>query len=294
MYYHFTEDCLIGISLIDSEHEHLFKLINKTQELISNSTLTTELVKELADELLAYADTHFEHEETYMRQNNDPELPRQQREHAAFSFKIKSMYEDLQKTDSKNLASAAAELLDFLVKWLYRHIISSDMMIGKLAPLAAAVSNDQNAPADGELQMKSFLKFTDKYKTNIAFVDDEHKKLFEIIEHCYEVIHDETFDDKYDEIIYILNDLREYTEQHFAHEEAYMERIQYEGLSAQRLAHEAFVDRLREVNPYDVDDNQDAYLDETVEFLLGWLQNHILLSDKLIPVVEMEDETSAN
>ena len=50
------------------------------------------------------------------------------------------------------------------------------------------------------------------------------------------------------------------------------------------MAHQAFVDKLNEINLDDVDDNQQEYLTELVDFLLSWLVNHILKIDKLIPV----------
>ena len=53
---------------------------------------------------------------------------------------------------------------------------------------------------------------------------------------------------------------------------------------AQKVAHQAFVDRLNEVNLEAVDGDQEGYLHELIEFLLGWLANHILKMDKKIPM----------
>ena len=49
------------------------------------------------------------------------------------------------------------------------------------------------------------------------------------------------------------------------------------------MAHNAFVNRLNEINLDDMDDNQKEYLDELLQFLLSWLSNHILKMDKQIP-----------
>jgi hemerythrin len=114
-------------------------------------------------------------------------------------------------------------------------------------------------------------------------VDEEHKKLFDIIRETNDVIHAELLHDKYDAIINILNELKEYTVIHFSDEEKYMESISYEGLELQRIAHNAFVDRLNEIDLNDMDDNQSEYLDDLIEFLLGWLINHIQKMDKKIP-----------
>lgn len=61
-------------------------------------------------------------------------------------------------------------------------------------------------------------------------------------------------------------------------------KIGYSGLEAQKVAHQAFVDRLNEVNLEAVDGDQEGYLHELIEFLLGWLANHILKMDKKIPM----------
>ena len=93
---------------------------------------------------------------------------------------------------------------------------------------------------------------------------------------------DEMAIDKYDEIVRLLEELREYTKFHFQDEELYMENIHYEGLEAQRRAHEAFVSRLEEMDLEHIDDNQQETLEDMMEFLTEWLVNHILNSDKKI------------
>jgi len=90
-----------------------------------------------------------------MKKINDPELPRQKREHAAFTQKMNDFTID----DSLKVRDVE-ELLQYIVRWLFSHILASDMMIGKI----------QTDP----------FTFTAKYMTNIASIDEEHKTLFGI------------------------------------------------------------------------------------------------------------------
>ena len=83
----------------------------------------------------------------------------------------------------------------------------------------------------------------------------------------------------------LLNELREYTKFHFEDEEAYMEQIKSPQLEAQKRAHTAFVDKLMSIDIDkldEIDDNQQEYLHELIEFLGGWLINHILKMDTRI------------
>ena len=144
-------------------------------------------------------------------------------------------------------------------------------MIGKMPPVIKE-KNDMFA-------------FTDKYMTGIEMVDDEHRRLFEIIAETKDVIDSEFLADKYDHIMNLLNQLREYTEFHFKDEEVLMEKIGYPRLEVQKRAHAAFVERLVEIDFKDLDnmdDNQQEYLLELIQFLVSWLSNHILGEDKKI------------
>ena len=270
--YQFTADCMIGIAQIDEEHRELFRMINEAERAVLLEAFDVESVKSLVEALQDYAKNHFAHEEAYMEETEDPELPRQRKEHAVFSEKMDGMYLNLQNLEEKEVKSALLELIEYLARWLYRHILGSDIMIGKL-----------HIKQQGDEE----FAFTDEYKTGIPFADKQHERLFEIIRKTNEVIHNEYIPDKYDQIMQVLSELKEYTEMHFSDEEAYMERIHYEGLPSQRLAHEVFVDKLAAIYMEDLDENQESSLEELITFLLGWLKNHIMMSDKLIPVVEM-------
>ena len=265
--YRFTEDCLTGIETIDEEHRRLFRLINESMDLLKENGASKVIVKNLLKELREYASTHFAHEEAYMEQIGDLELPRQRKEHAQFAAKVDSLKNaDLTEEES---GQAAQELLSFMAKWLYRHILGSDTMIGQMK---------------NEVKSEDAFAFTDKYKTGITLIDDEHRRLFEIIKETNDVIKAEFLHDKFDAIVHILEELKDYTIMHFQDEERYMEGIAYDGLALQRVAHTAFIDRLNELNLDDVDDHQKEYLEELIDFLLAWLTNHILKMDKLIPV----------
>ena len=133
---------------------------------------------------------------------------------------------------------------------------------------------------------KDPFAFTEEYWTGIELIDDEHKKLFDIIRETNDIIHAQFLHDKYDEIMRILHELQEYTERHFKDEEDYMERIGYKRIEVQKRAHEAFVDKIKKIDLREIDDNQEEYLEELIDYLLKWLSNHILKMDKKIPQAE--------
>lgn len=267
--YKFTDDCLIGIEEIDNEHRRLFHMINEAIDLSKENMDVSAITKNLLPGLKDYAATHFAHEEAYMERIHDPELPIQKKEHEDFTKTVNSFSLDTFSPEATK--KSFDELLTYLVRWLYRHILSSDIMIGKMSSISA---NEEDPFA-----------FTEKYHTGIDLVDNEHRRLFEIIHDTNDLIHAELLHDKYDEIMRLLAELKDYTEIHFHDEEALMERIQYPELDAQKRAHTAFVERLVEIDLTeldDMDDNQQEYLIDLIQFLAGWLINHILGSDKKI------------
>lgn len=263
----FTDDCLIGVDQIDEEHKGLFQLIGEMQGLLENQYLDDkhDQIREMIARLETYADEHFRHEEEYMEQINHPELELQKSQHLEFDEKMTEVDAIM---EGHNQDEVLAELLTYLVRWLYRHIIGSDLMIGKMVTL--------------EEWKKNTYTFTKQYLTGIELIDDEHKELFRIMNEVHDVITNDLLTDKYDEIVRLLDSLRTYTKVHFKDEEDYMERIQYKGLEAQKTAHEIFINRLDMIDLNEIDAHQQDTLEEIMAFLSEWLINHILYMDKKI------------
>ena len=139
---------------------------------------------------------------------------------------------DFSRLTDEQLHPALENLLDYLARWLFGHILGSDILIGKF---------------------ESPFAFTSKYATGIDEIDEEHRQLFRMVKETHDVIQDNLVFDKYDQIVYVVNRLKNYTKEHFKHEEAYMERVGYPGLLKQREAHQAFCDKLAEIQLEDMD-----------------------------------------
>lgn len=261
----FTKDCMTGITEIDEEHRKLFELIASTDAALKETENPVEHALLLINELKQYAITHFAHEESYMERIHDPELSHQKKEHAAFIEKVNSYSFDSINDDTAR--GIILELLEYLSRWLMSHILGSDILIGQFK------KNERPAVP----------VFEDKFKVGVALIDEEHKQLFAIIGKVHTAIRNNFVHDKFDVILDILVELKEYTRVHFADEENYMREIGYDGLPYQEMLHQKFINKLNELDLDDVDDNQEEYLYDFLEFLQNWLVNHILRVDKMIP-----------
>jgi len=122
----------------------------------------------------------------------------------------------------------------------------------------------------------------EEYAIGVESIDNQHKHLFEIGNSIYELLENYVLEDKYDRIINVLNDLREYTKYHFQSEEDYMIEIMYSGYFKQKVEHEDFIDKIEEIQLQDLDENQEKHIRELLLFVFNWILEHILQRDKLI------------
>ena len=125
-------------------------------------------------------------------------------------------------------------------------------------------------------------EFTKDYHTGIDFIDEEHAKLFYIFNRAYDLLTNQFVTDKYDAIVAVLEELRDYTKYHFNHEEEYMKSINYPKRFSQLHQHTQFINKLESYNLKEIDVNQQEGLLEILDFLALWLQSHIKGMDKKI------------
>lgn len=268
MQYKFTDDCLIGVEQIDEEHRTLFRLAGEVNDLL-HDTWTDDKYFEICDvieQLQDYAAEHFRHEEEYMEQIGHPELEMQKEQHAQFCNKVNEV--SLRSAEDRQQA-VIEDLLDYLVKWLYRHIMGSDALIGKLMSVE-------------EWKKKESITFGYEYRTGIESIDEEHLELFKILEELYRLITSDDLEDNFNEILNLLKHFRNHIHVHFKNEEEYMESIQYEELEVQQIAHDVFITRMELMDLDGFDSTRQNELEEYVETMTEWVATHILHSDVLI------------
>lgn len=133
------------------------------------------------------------------------------------------------------------------------------------------------------------IEWSDSFCSGIKEIDDDHKKLIELVSRCRLLIYD---GDSQDEIKNILSELIEYTSYHFQREEKIMALCDYPSLDIHRNVHRTF---LKEVGLKMKSYQQGELGSENLHvFLLDWLTGHILQLDKdFIPLcLGREEEIS--
>lgn len=123
------------------------------------------------------------------------------------------------------------------------------------------------------------ILWKDEYKIGLASVDEQHEKLFELAGEIYDLVKISEDVDKFDQIVAVLQELKDYTVFHFQDEEAYMLEIKWPKFFSHKVLHESFIEKVNSVNITSLDDHQTDYLLEMLGFVLDWLQNHILQVD---------------
>ena len=125
-------------------------------------------------------------------------------------------------------------------------------------------------------------EFKEEYKTGIDFIDEQHKVLFEIADKTYNLLKNDFALDKYDKIVALIEELQNYTVFHFNAEEEYMKSINYKRMFTQKVEHDAFIKRIKDVDFKKIDHDQDDYIVGILQLLNDWLTGHIFENDKLI------------
>jgi hemerythrin len=122
-----------------------------------------------------------------------------------------------------------------------------------------------------------------KYKVGIEIIDEQHKQLFNILDRCFEVLFKRKDKDNYDDIIQILEELKDYAVYHFSTEENFMQKNNYTKFLSHKFAHDSFIEKINSFDPYNIDKDQDKAVKEIFEFVSMWIKNHIIDIDMNIP-----------
>jgi hemerythrin-like metal-binding protein len=120
------------------------------------------------------------------------------------------------------------------------------------------------------------ITWTSRLETGIGIIDSQHKRLVEIINEFHEAAQA----GRSEEILgAIFDELVAYTETHFGVEEKLMANHEYEAIEEHRGEHKRFTDQIK-MDRYNFSVGAWSYDKRLIDYLRGWLVNHIAASDQ--------------
>ena len=122
----------------------------------------------------------------------------------------------------------------------------------------------------------SFIEWKDDYSVNVQEIDEQHKKLVQMINDLHEAMVSGHGQDIMRDLV---NRIVEYSQVHFATEEKYMELYQFSEYEEHKKEHDVFS---REANELNEKMNKFGFVlpMNVMYFLSNWLTTHILETDK--------------
>nr|WP_320116651.1 bacteriohemerythrin [uncultured Desulfuromonas sp.] len=125
--------------------------------------------------------------------------------------------------------------------------------------------------------MADFIEWSDEISVGIQEIDEQHKKLVDLINRLYEEM--TLGDDKVGVAKEVLNELVQYTIIHFAVEECLFRIFEYPDYSAHCDMHEDLRNQVYDINKK-VQEGERLITPELLFFLRKWITNHIMVEDK--------------
>lgn len=122
------------------------------------------------------------------------------------------------------------------------------------------------------------IEFTSDFIIGVRKIDDQHKKLINIISEFQDECENGNGKSKIREIIFFLV---EYAIEHFKEEECYMEKNKYPKYSLHKKQHQYFIDEYIKIINHikEKDAVEDSDIEGINKFAVDWILNHIKVTD---------------
>jgi hemerythrin len=125
---YWQDDYRIGINHIDDQHKKLFLIAEELYSLFNEDKVLNKTDKMIVilSELKDYTIYHFNFEESYMKEINYEDYNSHKLAHTQFIDKVNSV--KLNEI-GENLNEHILGLLEYMIKWLYLHILNIDQKL---------------------------------------------------------------------------------------------------------------------------------------------------------------------
>jgi hemerythrin-like metal-binding protein len=120
------------------------------------------------------------------------------------------------------------------------------------------------------------FKWKDEYSVHVEEIDNQHKKLVELIFKLFNALNENSAKE---ELGGILSELIEYAEYHFSTEEKYFKKFKYEYTDEHNKEHRNFEEKMIDLQKKHID-NEIEISFELIDFLENWLLEHLITADQ--------------
>jgi hemerythrin-like metal-binding protein len=127
-----------------------------------------------------------------------------------------------------------------------------------------------------KLAARKFITWKDEYSVGIDSIDQQHKKLVNLINHLTTAV-DYSTGEEYEREA--LAELVDYTKTHFTYEEGLMEDNGYPDFEPHRKQHRAMIDEVDAILA-EYEKDQEQAMRRACDYLKDWLVKHINGTDK--------------
>ena len=134
-----TDEMSVGVSVIDSDHQKIFELLNRLGYSLREN-LTYDVLAKVLSELSNYTDYHFQREEILMQVCDYPGIAKHKRIHRILRTQVSKYRSDFMNNPN---GLDIVQFRKFLNDWLIEHIMHMDKdyeswMVGKEKELILA------------------------------------------------------------------------------------------------------------------------------------------------------------
>jgi len=120
-----------------------------------------------------------------------------------------------------------------------------------------------------------FFKWEKKYELGIKSIDDQHKKIVELINKIYSAFTEKKADSA---LRLVLKEMEEYAQFHFSYEEKILKSLNYTFYDNHIAEHHKFAEKVAEFKNK-LENGNFPMTFTILNFLKDWLTNHILVVD---------------
>lgn len=155
--FRWNENFETGLKKVDDQHQRLVQIINIFGEKLAKNTISDQHVECLLQDLVNYAQYHFQEEEALMAEHrlDTRHCDQHKEEHKAFLDEVTLMRQRRKPGDCED----GKILLEFLMHWLAYHILGSDQNMARqvaavahgLSPAEAYLTEEHNVSDSTEM-----------------------------------------------------------------------------------------------------------------------------------------------